>query len=220
MQSRRALPTVLLVSIILVAVSAGAAWVAVGRIADATQLALLRMESALLAGRDLAESAASSASELEQVVAVVSDGLASTSDALASTQDVSASVRGILELIDFIGRVDDLKQSLQEAEDSLVFVQGSLNTAATTLADAGPALHETVVALSKVPGEIDQAIADAGAARERLDDQVWLWRLAIVAGALAIIGGLWGVRANARRVDSLIAAVGTPSGDVPPAPAV
>ena len=220
MQSRRALPTVLLVSIILVAVSAGAAWVAVGRIADSTQLALLRMESALVAGRDLADSAASSASELEQVVAVVSDGLASTSDALASTQDVSASVRGILELIDFIGRVDDLKQSLQDAEASLVFVQGSLNTASTTLAEAGPALHETVVALSKVPGEIDQAIADAAAARERLDDQVWLWRLAIVAGALAIIGGLWGVRANARRVDSLIAAVGTPSGVVPPAPAV
>ena len=220
MQSRRALPTVLLVSIILVAVSAAAAWVAVGRIADATQLALLRMESALVAGRDLADTTASSASELEQVVAVVSDGLASTSDAVAATQDVSASVRKILELVDFIGRVDDLKQSLQDAEASLVFVQGSLNTAASTLDEAGPALHETVVALSRVPGEIDQAIADAAVARDKLDDQVWLWRLAIVAGALAIIGGLWGVRANARRVDSLIAAVGTPSATAPPAPAV
>ncbi len=220
MQSRRSLPTVLLVSIILVAVSGAAAWVAVGRIADATQLALLRMESALVAGRDLADSAASSASELEQVVAVVSDGLGSTSEAIGATQQVSASVRKILGLVDFIGSVDELQQSLKEAEASLVFVQGSLNTASSTLADAGPALRETVVALSKVPGEIDQAIADAADARAKLDDQVWLWRLAIVAGGLAIIGGLWGVRANARRVDSLLAAVSTPSAAAPPPPTV
>ena len=224
MQSRRSLPTVLLVSIILVAVSGAAAWVAVGRIADATQLALLRMESALVAGRDLADSAASSASELEQVVAVVSDGLGSTSEAIGATYlgdgAWGASVRKILDLVDFIGSVDELQQSLKEAEASLVFVQGSLNTASSTLADAGPALHETVVALTKVPGEIDQAIADAAEARAKLDDQVWLWRLAIVAGGLAIIGGLWGVRANARRVDSLLAAVGTPSAAAPPPPAV
>jgi hypothetical protein len=43
---------------------------------------------------------------------------------------------------------------------------------------------------------------------------VWLWRLAIVAGCLAIVGGLWAVRENARRVDSLMNAV-APS--VPPA---
>lgn len=220
MQSRRTLPTVLLVSIILVAVGAAAAWVAVGRIADATQLALLRMESALLSARDLADSAASSASELEQIVVVVGDGLRSTSDALAATQNVSASVRKILELVDFIGRVDELNKSLKDAEASLVFVQGSLNTAASTLEQAGPALHETVVALAEVPGQIDQAIADAAVAREKLDDQVWLWRLAIVAVSLAIIGGLWGVRANGRRVDQLLAAVGTPATPVPPPPAV
>jgi hypothetical protein len=205
-----------LASIILVAVGAVAAWVAVGRIADATQLALFRMESALLSARDLADSTASSASELEQVVVVVGDGLRSTSDALAATKDVSASVRRILDLVDFIGRVDDLQQSLKEAEASLVFVQGSLNTAASTLEQAGPALHETVVALAAVPEQIDQAITDAAAARGRLDDQVWLWRLAIVAVSLAIIGGLWGVRANSRRVDQLLAAVGTPTTTPPP----
>jgi type VI protein secretion system component VasF len=97
-------------------------------------------------------------------------------------------------------------------------VQGSLNTAASTLEQAGPALHETVVALAAVPEQIDQAITDAAAAREKLDDQVWLWRLAIVAVSLAIIGGLWGVRANGRRVDQLLAAVGTPA--TPPPPAV
>jgi hypothetical protein len=216
MQSKRLAPTVLLVSMILVAVSGVAAWIAVGGIAKSTMQALERMESALSTARDLADTTASSASELEQVVAVVGDGMASTSVALAATQDVSASVRGVLGLVGFIGSVDNLRQSLEDAEKSLVFVQGSLNTAATTLDQAGPALHETVLALQAVPDEIDAAIEQAAAARAKVNDQVWLWRLAIVAGCLAIIGGLWAVRMNGRRVDSLFNAV-APS--APPATA-
>ncbi|MFM2076390.1 MAG: hypothetical protein RJA49_280 [Actinomycetota bacterium] len=211
MQPKRALSTVLLVSIVLVAISAAAAWVAVGGIANATERALERMESALTVAKDLADTTASSASELEQVVGVMSDGLANTADAVAATRDVSASVRKILDLVDFIGSVDALQKSLTDAEAQLVFVQGSLITASTTLEQAGPALHETVVALSAIPDEIDAAIADASAARQRVGNQVWLWRLAVVTGALAIIGGLWGARANGRRVDALIAAVGTPA---------
>jgi hypothetical protein len=211
MQPKRALSTVLLVSIILVAISAAAAWVAVGGIANATERALERMESALIVAKDLADTTASSASELEQVVGVMSDGLATTADAVVATRDVSASVRKILDLVDFIGSVDALQKSLTEAEAQLVFVQGSLITASTTLDQAVPALHETVVALSAIPDEIDAAIADATAARERVGNQVWLWRLAVVTGALAIMGGLWVARANGRRVDALIAAVGTPT---------
>jgi hypothetical protein len=207
MQSQRLAPTVLLVSMILVLVSGVAAWIAVGGLADSTERALERMESALFAARDLADTTAGSASELENVVAVVGDGLASTSDALAATQQVSSNVRGVLGIVDFIGSVDNLKQSLEEAEQSLVVVQGSLNTAATTVQDAGPALHETVLALQAIPDEIDAAIADAATARAKVDDQVWLWRLAIVAGCLAVIGGLWAVRQNGRRVDSLFSAV-------------
>lgn len=207
MNQRRLGPAVLLVSMVLVAVGAVAAWIAVGGLANGTERALERMESALVAARDLADTTASSASELENAVAVVGDGLASTSDALKATQDVSKSVRGVLGLVDFIGSVDNLKASLEEAEASLVFVQGSLNTAAHTLEDAGPALHETVLALADIPGEIDAALADAAEAREKIDNQLWLWRLAIVAFSLAVIGGLWGVRSYGRRVDSLFDAV-------------
>ena len=211
MSSRRSLPTVLAASMVLVALSAVAAWIAVGGLANATDRALARMESALVAARDLADTTASSASELQQVVDVVGDGLGKTAEAVAATRDVSKSVRELLGLVDFIGSVESLVTSLEQAEKDLVFVQGSLITASTTLDQAGPALQETVDALAAVPGEIDAAIADSQAARARIDDQVWLWRLAIVAGALAIIGGLWGVRANTRRVDALLAAVGQPA---------
>jgi len=196
---------------VLVAVSAIAAWIAVGGIANATDRALARMESALVAARDLADTTASSASELQQVVVVVGDGLGKTADAVAATREVSKSVRELLGLVDFIGSVESLVTSLEQAEKDLVFVQGSLITASTTLDQAGPALQETVDALAAVPGEIDAAIADSQEARARIDNQMWLWRVAVVAGALAIIGGLWGVRANTRRVDALLAAVGQPA---------
>ena len=207
MNSKRPVTVVLNVAMVLVAVSAVLAWIAVGGLASSTERALERMESALVTARDLADTAASSASEVEALTQVVGDGLANTASALKATQDVSANVRKVLGFLDFIGSVDKLNTSLKDAEAELTTLEGSLTTAATTLTDAGPALHETVVALQAVPDQIDAAIADAADARKRVGDQVWLWRLAVVAGALAVLGGLWGAQQNSRRVDQLMAAV-------------
>lgn len=207
MNSKRPVTVVLNVAMVLVAVSAVLAWIAVGGLASSTERALERMESALVTARDLADTAASSASEVEALTQVVGDGLGNTASALKATQDVSANVRKVLGFLDFIGSVDKLNTSLKDAEAELTTLEGSLTTAATTLTDAGPALHETVVALQAVPDQIDAAIADAADARKRVGDQVWLWRLAVVAGALAVLGGLWGAQQNSRRVDRLMAAV-------------
>ena len=207
MNSKRPVTVVLNVAMVLVAVSAVLAWIAVGGLASSTERALERMESALVTARDLADTAASSASEVEALTQVVGDGLGNTASALKATQDVSANVRKVLGFLDFIGSVDKLNTSLKDAEAELTTLEESLTTAATTLTDAGPALHETVVALQAVPDQIDAAIADAADARSRVGDQVWLWRLAVVAGALAVLGGLWGAQQNSRRVDRLMAAV-------------
>ena len=207
MNSKRPVTVVLNVAMVLVAVSAVLAWIAVGGLASSTERALERMESALVTARDLADTAASSASEVEALTQVVGDGLGNTASALKATQDVSANVRKVLGFLDFIGSVDKLNTSLKDAEAELTTLEESLTTAATTLTDAGPALHETVVALQAVPDQIDAAIADAADARSRVGDQVWLWRLAVVAGALAVLGGLWGAQQNSRRVDQLMAAV-------------
>lgn len=207
MTAKRPVTVVLSVAMALVAVSAVMAWIAVGGLASSTERALERMETALVTARDLADTAASSASEVESLAQVVGDGLGNTASALKATQDVSANVRKVLGFIDFIGSIDDLKNSLKEAEAELTTLEGSLTTASTTLVDAGPALHETVVALQAVPDQIDAAIADAADARARVGGQVWLWRLAVVAGSLAVVGGLWGALQNSRRVDALMAAV-------------
>jgi hypothetical protein len=207
MTSKRPVTVILSVAMVLIGVSAVLAWIAVGGLANSTERALERMESALVTARDLADTAASSASEVESLTQVVGDGLGNTASALKSTQNVSAQVRKVLGFISFIGSIDDLKNSLKDAEAELEGLEASLSTASTTLVDAGPALHETVVALQAVPDQIDAAIADATVARKKLGDQVWLWRLAVAAGALAVMGGLWGARQNSVRVDRLMAAV-------------
>jgi hypothetical protein len=100
----------------------------------------------------------------------------------------------VLGFLDFIGSVDDLKNSLKDAEAELAKVQGSLKDGAASLTEAVPVIHQTVVALEAIPAELDKVISDAESARNKVDDQVWLWRLAIVAGCLALIGGLWSIR--------------------------
>jgi methyl-accepting chemotaxis protein len=212
MRTSSRLPVVLIAAKVLVAVSAVLAWVAVGGLSDATERALQRLENGLVTARDLADTTASSASELASVVDVVAFGLSNTAGAVEATEKVSANVRKVLGIVDFIGSVDDLKKSLESAEATLANVSESLRTSGQALVDAGPALQETVTALKAVPDQIDAALADAADARERLDGQVWLWRLAVVTGALAVIGGLWGVRQNALRVDRLLEAVSTPAG--------
>ena len=85
MNSKRPVTVVLNVAMVLVAVSAVLAWIAVGGLASSTERALERMESALVTARDLADTAASSASEVEALTQVVGDGLGNTASALKAT---------------------------------------------------------------------------------------------------------------------------------------
>ena len=195
----RRLSQVLLVSMVLIVAGSAAAWVAVGRLADAVERSLVQIEGSIDTARELAETTAASAAEVETVLQVVGDGLSSTADALAATQQVSANVRKLLGIVDFFDRVDDLKTSLEDAEASLQEVETSLDAASTSVSDAAPVLHDTVQALQKIPAQLEASLVEARAAREGIGNQTLLWRIAIVAGGLAVLGGLWSVREIARR---------------------
>ena len=194
----RRLSQVLLVSMLLIVVGAIAAWIAVGRLADAVERSLVQVEESIETAKLLATTTAASAAEVETVVETVGDGLGSTGDALASTRQVSANVRQLLEVVDFFNRVDDLKGSLEEAEASLQAVETSLSEASISVQQAGPSLHQTVLVLQKIPGQLDATLVEARLAREGVGNQTFLWRVAIVVGCLAVLGGLWSVRQIAR----------------------
>ena len=172
---------------VLIVGSVVAGWIAIGRLAAATQRGLARTEQSLSTARDLAADTASSAGQLQQVITVVGQGLSSTVDALVATRQVSASVRGLLDVVSVFDRVENLSQSLTDAEASIAVVEIDLAEASGSVEEAGPVLDKAVASLTSIPAELDRSIAEVESSRARIGQQVWLWRLAIAAGGAALM---------------------------------
>ena len=171
---------------VLILASVIAGWIAIGRLAAATQRGLARTEQSLSTARDLAADTASSADQLHQVITVVGEGLSSTVDALVATRQVSASVRALLDAVSVFDRVENLSNSLTDAEASIAVVEIDLAEAAGSIDEAGPVLDKAVTSLASIPAELDRSIAEVESSRTRIGQQVWLWRLAIAAGGAAL----------------------------------
>src|SRR3954451_23802419 len=172
---------------LLIVVSVDAGWIAIGHLAAATKHGIARTEVALVSARGLAADTAESATELERVLGLVGDGLGSTSDALVATRQVSSDVRRFLDIASFVNSVDDLNASLQQAETTIANVEVDLDEASGAIQEAGPGLAETVDSLQAIPGQLDLSIADIKSSASDIGDQVWLWRLAMVAGGSALL---------------------------------
>jgi len=194
----RRISQVLFVSMVLLVIGAVAAWIAVGRLANAVERSLVQVEDSIETARLLSRTTAASAAEVENVIEEVGKGLGSTGEALTATRQVSANVRKLLEVVDFFNRVDDLKGSLEEAETSLQSVETSLAGTSSSVQAAGPTLRRTVLALKRIPAQLDATLVEARLAREGIGNQTFLWRVAIMVGCLAALGGLWSVRQLAR----------------------
>jgi hypothetical protein len=183
----------------LIAGSVLAGWIAIGRLASATERGLARTEQSLTSARELAADTAASATELQRLAGVMSEGLGKTGDALVATRQVSASVRGLLDVASFIKSVDNLTETLKTAEATIAEVEIDLAEASGSIEEAGPVLDKTIVALQAIPGELDQSIASVKASAARVGQQVWLWRTAMAAGGAALLVIL-AVVADLRRV--------------------
>ena len=172
---------------VLIVLSVIAGWIAIGRIASATQRGLNRTEESLALARDLAASTSESATELQRVVGVIGEGLGSTSKALTATRQVSANVRGLLDIASFIGSVENLTESLKDAEATIAEVEIDLAEASGSIEETRPLLDDTVSALRLLPGDLERSIVEVKSSAARVGQQVWLWRLAISAGGAALL---------------------------------
>ena len=164
-----------------------ASWIAIGRLASATERGLARTEQSLSSARDLAADTAASATELQRLVGVIGEGLGNIGDALVATRQVSASVRGLLDVASFINSVDNLTESLKTAEATIAEVEIDLAEASGSIEETGPVLDRTIVALQAIPGQLDQSIASVKASAAQVGQQVWLWRMAMAAGGAALL---------------------------------
>ncbi len=172
---------------VLIVGSAVAGWIAIGRLASATQRGLARTQQSLMSARDLAADTASSATELQRLIEVIGEGLGNTADALAATRQVSQSVRGLLDVASFINSVDTLTESLKAAEATIAEVEIDLAEASGSVAETAPVLDKTITALQAIPDQLDQSIASVKSSAARVGQQVWLWRIAITAGSAALL---------------------------------
>jgi hypothetical protein len=172
---------------VLIAGSVLSGWIAIGRLAAATQHGLARTEESLLSARDLASETAASASQLQRLIGVIGEGLGKTGDALVATRQVSSNVRGLLSVASFISGVDNLTASLKTAEATIASVEIDLSEASASVAETAPALDKTIAALQGIPGQLDQSIAAVKSSAARIGQQVWLWRMAMSAGGAALL---------------------------------
>jgi methyl-accepting chemotaxis protein len=140
----------------------------------------------LTLARDLATDTVASAGELQRLVSSIGEGLGNTGEALAATRQVSEGVRGLLDIVSIFNRVENLSKSLNEAEAAIANVEIDLAEASGSVLEAAPTLDRAVTSMQSVPGELDLSIAAVESARGRIGEQVWLWRLAIVAGGAAL----------------------------------
>ena len=146
-------------AMVLIAGSVAAGWIAIGRLASATQRGLARTEQSLMSARDLAAETASSATELQRLVGVIGEGLGSTGNALVATREVSQSVRGLLDVASFINSVDNLTESLKAAEATIAEVEIDLAEASGSVAETAPVLDKAITDLQAIPDQLDQSIA-------------------------------------------------------------
>lgn len=194
----------------LIVGSVVAGWIAIGRLAAATQRGLARTEQSLSTARDLAADSASSAGQLQQVITVVGEGLSSTVEALVATRQVSASVRSLLDVVSVFDRVENLSKSLTDAEASIAVVEIDLAEASGSVEESAPVLDKAVTSLTSIPAELDRSIAEVESSRARIGQQVWLWRLAVAAGGAALMVMLGQISQLRRLINRRSIVVGEP----------
>lgn len=174
-------------------------WIAIGQLATATERTLQRTEDSLASVGEIAASSSEIVVNLRETLNLVGSGLGQTATAVEATQTVSANVRSLLDVVSFIGKIDDLNTSLQAAEASLGDVRRSLVGTSVQIGQATPSIDAAERALAAVPGEIRASITEMRTAREQITGQRNLWRLALVCAAGALLLMFWEIGRLSRR---------------------
>ena len=93
----------------------------------------------------------------------------------------------MLDIASFIGSVENLTESLKDAEATIAEVEIDLAEASGSIEETRPLLDDTVSALRLLPGDLERSIVEVKSSAARVGQQVWLWRLAISAGGAALL---------------------------------
>ena len=180
------------VSMALVAVAAIIAWIAVGESVESSRSDRRATAVALAAGLVLADGTSSLAGQLKASIDALVVGVGSAGESIAHSIAISENVALLLDLVRGLDGVDgakvtDIATGLADAQASLLENQGGLGETSATLAAAQRPIDAAVIALQAAPDQLRRAQRELDGSSPTYTEQLWLWRLAIVIAALALI---------------------------------
>jgi hypothetical protein len=181
------------VAMALTVAAAVVAWLAVGDAVEGSAANHRAAAASLTQGIAIAEAANSTADQLQNAVNALAVGAGSASEAMTYAISIAQNVeklRAIIEALDPGGSSDtyvEIATALGEAQASLLENQGGLDETQQGLVATQPAIQTAISALEAIPDQLRSAQADLTASDGAFDNQLGLWRTAVVCGALALL---------------------------------
>jgi septal ring factor EnvC (AmiA/AmiB activator) len=180
------------VALLLVVSASVVGWVTAGDTGRTSRAELRATAAALGQAAEHADATVALSIALQQSVDTLATGMGSAAEAMDHTVEVSKTVRQLLDSVSTTGEAlftnaDQLHSDLQNAEASLLEVQGGMNETQADLDALGPALTKAVASLQALPAQLRAAQATVAATINDTDRQVLMWRVTLVMGAIAVL---------------------------------
>jgi hypothetical protein len=189
---------------VLTVAAAVVAWLAVGDAVDGSAANHRAAAASLAQGIALAQAADSLADQMQNSVNALVVGTGSASEAMSHVIEISQNVeklRVIVERLDPDGSNDtlvEIQTGLGEAQASLLETQGGVDETQQGLVATQPAIQSAITALEAIPDQLRSAQADLTGSDGAFDNQLGLWRTAIVLGTITLLLALFVVDRLAR----------------------
>ena len=178
---------------VLSVAAAVVAWLAVGDSVEGSAADHRAAAASLTQGIAIAQAADSIADQLQNSVNGLVVGAGSTSEALTYTIAIAQNaekLRAIVEDLESDASSDtfvEIATGLREAQASLLENQGGLDETQQALIATQPVIQSAITALEAIPDQLRTAQADLTDSDGAFDNQLGLWRTAIVLMTITLL---------------------------------
>jgi len=178
---------------VLSVAAAVVAWLAVGDSVEGSAADHRAATASLTQGIAIAQAADSIADQLQNSVNGLVVGAGSASEALTYTIAIAQNaekLRAIVEDLDSDAASDtfvEIATGLREAQASLLENQGGLDETQQALIATQPVIQSAITALEAIPDQLRTAQADLTDSDGAFDNQLGLWRTAIVLMTITLL---------------------------------
>ena len=184
--SSTSLSVAIRVAMVLTLAAAVVAWLAVGDTVDGSAANHRAAAASLAQGVAIAQAADSMTDQLQNSVNALVVGAGSTSEAMTHIVAIAENVEQLRIIVEGLdpdvsdAKLVEIQTGIAEAKASLLETQGGLDETQQGLIATQPAIQSAITALEAIPDQLRIAQADLTDSDGAFDNQLGLWRTAIV----------------------------------------